>query len=632
MTGEPEPSDDSELSLSMPTSDQGKRPGLTRGRSHSQSGSSRRQGGRQLARTSSQQRYDISSSSSNTPEIIHNISSAPVGFQGPPAQYVPPSSPYDQRVPYSGSYMSTQGPMTMALTPPPFPYAHGYHHPGGLHGPQDPTMLPQNVHTGFQPMMQPHGPVYPYQGHSPENVSPSHSFPGGYHHVTPSPPLSPLSTSVSGAPTAVPLTPSFTQAGQFSLQYSAVTSASQYAGYTPQAFSSAPSVYPSQYTPLPYSQNYQQQPPLQPDAESQGAWWYLPHSAPPSYEGVQPPYHSHYTMGYSHASRRDLDVPHTQAGPGPESSTPPMMYSSSSRAQNTSRIHQPSTSPPPAAYDRVSPVSISPAESQPPPATTIPKIPAERSAIRRPYHPNPPAHRSDWVMWAGNVPSDTVHDELWHFFKQPPSGNSSSPAASTSKVRDDQLYDGVSSIFLIARSNCAFVNFESEAHLHSAIERFNGKQLRPNDPRCPRLVCRVRRKDDDLKAGVGGQRGMGIHTRWVKEREAQAESSTPSEAASSVSAEQLGPGMAGMSLSSDEERLTTRTKQSSGSGSHASTSSGMLARYFPKRYFILKSLTQASRVETSVSASDLIDFTIVRLGFERRERSMGNSATQRGNS
>jgi hypothetical protein len=48
------------------------------------------------------------------------------------------------------------------------------------------------------------------------------------------------------------------------------------------------------------------------------------------------------------------------------------------------------------------------------------------------------------------------------------------------------------------------------------------------------LLCRVRRKDDDLKAGVGGQRGMGIHTRWVKDKEAQADSSTPSEAASSA--------------------------------------------------------------------------------------------------
>jgi hypothetical protein len=139
------------------------------------------------------------------------------------------------------------------------------------------------------------------------------------------------------------------------------------------------------------------------------------------------------------------------------------------------------------------------------------------------------------------------------------------------------------------------VNFETEAHLNSAIERFNGKPLRPNDPRCPRFVCRVRRKDDDLKAGVGGQRGMGVHTRWIKENGYKgtpddiATQSTP-EATSQPPPERL---MAAMSISSDEDRSSARKKQSS-SGSYASTNSSILARYFPKRYFILKSLTQVS--------------------------------------
>jgi hypothetical protein len=103
----------------------------------------------------------------------------------------------------------------------------------------------------------------------------------------------------------------------------------------------------------------------------------------------------------------------------------------------------------------------------------------------------------------------------------------------------------------------------------------------------------VRRKDDDLKAGVGGQRGMGIHMRWIKEKgpKVVAGDTATSEAAPSRMAEQLGPVMAAMSLSSDEER--SRTKQSS-SGSYASTNSSILTRYFPKRYFILKSLTQVS--------------------------------------
>jgi hypothetical protein len=37
---------------------------------------------------------------------------------------------------------------------------------------------------------------------------------------------------------------------------------------------------------------------------------------------------------------------------------------------------------------------------------------------RRPYHPTPPASRSDWVMWVGNVPRDAGHDEMWRFFTE----------------------------------------------------------------------------------------------------------------------------------------------------------------------------------------------------------------------
>ena len=76
----------------------------------------------------------------------------------------------------------------------------------------------------------------------------------------------------------------------------------------------------------------------------------------------------------------------------------------------------------------------------------------------------------------------------------------------------------MSSLHLIARSNCAFVNFESAAQLQAAIARFDGVPVRAGDPRCPRLVCRMRRKEDDLKAGVGSQRGTGTHTKWVRQQ------------------------------------------------------------------------------------------------------------------
>ena len=102
-------------------------------------------------------------------------------------------------------------------------------------------------------------------------------------------------------------------------------------------------------------------------------------------------------------------------------------------------------------------------------------------------------------MWVGNVPSDATHEELYRFFNVP-----YAPGETTT---------GVVSIFPISRSNCAFVNYSGQGPLEEAIKRFNGKQLRPNDPRCPGFVCRVRKVDDDLKAGVGAQRGMGIHSK-----------------------------------------------------------------------------------------------------------------------
>ncbi len=126
--------------------------------------------------------------------------------------------------------------------------------------------------------------------------------------------------------------------------------------------------------------------------------------------------------------------------------------------------------------------------------------------------------------------------------------------------------------------------------------------------------------DDDLRAGVGGQRGMGMHTRWIKERKEREqqhttesgespEPSSPSGSLASIS-ERMTAAISTLSISSDalqlqlqhtgeegqghqqQERRGVHAKQSSSSGSHASTNSGFLARHFPKRYFILKSLTQ----------------------------------------
>jgi RNA recognition motif-containing protein len=205
---------------------------------------------------------------------------------------------------------------------------------------------------------------------------------------------------------------------------------------------------------------------------------------------------------------------------------------------------------------------------------------------RRSYHPNPPLHRSDWVMWAGNVPSDVTQDELREFFDQPLPPLS--PKQTEPPKDKPQVYGGVSTVFLISRSNCAFVNFESEAQLEAATVRFNGQPIRPDDQRCPSLVCRVRRREDDLMAGVGAQRGSAMHIKWVKEQKARGQHEQ---------ADTVGPPKAvvrPLSVSSDNdagEAVSTHSNRSR-SVSITSTNSDILTRHFPQRYFILKSSTQ----------------------------------------
>ncbi|SRR5258706_7702233 len=49
------------------------------------------------------------------------------------------------------------------------------------------------------------------------------------------------------------------------------------------------------------------------------------------------------------------------------------------------------------------------------------------------------------------------------------------------------------SIFLMAKSNCAFVNYNSKEELLQAVQQFHGRRLRPNMR--VRLVCRIRTKE-----------------------------------------------------------------------------------------------------------------------------------------
>ncbi|KAG8885632.1 hypothetical protein FRB98_001725 [Tulasnella sp. 332] len=164
------------------------------------------------------------------------------------------------------------------------------------------------------------------------------------------------------------------------------------------------------------------------------------------------------------------------------------------------------------------------------------------SPVRQAFHPKPPTHGNEWVMWVGNVPENTTDAELWQFFQNPQIVNSMQAmmdsyargvepdptawqheldTASSQQPEDpssssEPPKNGVTSIFLIKTSYCAFVNFDSEESLKRAVRTFNGVPLHPYDPECPRLVCRRRRKDDDLRSGVAAQRGWGLHTNWIR--------------------------------------------------------------------------------------------------------------------
>ncbi|KAJ3735887.1 YT521-B-like domain-containing protein [Lentinula guzmanii] len=471
----------------------------------------------------------------------------------------PHYSQYGQRAGFFGQYtMSPKPPMAMAPSNPNYAYPHAFQ------SVPENSMIPQNIHASYQTMIPP-APVYRYQRHASEGPSPGFSNQPLFSHPSqggsPSPPMSSPSTSQNTTPP---------YHGQFhSLRYPSSMSPSQYPyshhSYSPSHHSYSPSpVYQSQYAPAPYPQHFTSPA----EVEGQGTWWYLPHAAPnaPSYPG-------HYPMTYSPV-HQEL-----------ENAYPASPVAGTSLAPDYSIL--PARSPAPFHPARrpssslAAPEEESPASSSPGPVASSSKTTGEKStpAVRRPYHPNPPSHRSEWVMWAGNVPSDATHDELWRFFNQ----------------SDDP--GGVLSVFLISRSSCAFVNYESEAQLQAAIAQFNGIPLRSHDPRCPRLVCRVRKIDDDLKAGVGGQRGVGMHTKWLRDlREKTRGKKKATDQSDQSDFDDSNSSIAALSasVSSDDDNrpLFAKGTKSNSSGSYASTNSSLLTRHFPKRYFILKSLSQ----------------------------------------
>jgi hypothetical protein len=523
---------------------------------------------------------DMSETSAVPPSAPRRNNLPPPTSIGSPLRHYP-ASPFQHNI-YPGPYTISQ--------PPPFPntpsqtysytHAHGY----TPHLPLEPGQYQQPL--GFPPMIQAHSPLE-----------------AGRQFLPPG--SSAMYPTAHGAPAHSPLSPPPGASGSHSTPY------------TNQQYQ--PLHYPSPGTPYHYNHAYQPNP---------YHWYYGSPVSPGFTEALPMHYRPSYFSPQQHSLPYDLDKHFAQVSiPGaPASPEQPIAPPAAPSAKRPSQVPTPASASPA--------MSIHPERhARPPsPVNTSSRPHSEHPLVRRPYHPNPPAHRSEWVMWVGNVPDDTTHDELWRFLKSPPS-----PVSEPSEPVDD----GVLSIFLISRSNCAFVNYDTEHSLQRAITRFNGQQLRPYEWRCPRLVCRARRKEDDLRAGVGGQRGMGVHTRYIRDqKQMEKQEKVPSEdELSSPVDRQSGPqsesGRA-MPASSDEETMTGLSmrpgqcaRAPSGS-SYASTNSSFLSRYFPKRFFILKSLTQV-RVSSAhewffwLNDSD----PAVRPRFECGKWTVGNPKAQR---
>ena len=209
----------------------------------------------------------------------------------------------------------------------------------------------------------------------------------------------------------------------------------------------------------------------------------------------------------------------------------------------------------------------------------------------KPALPKPPVH-SQHALWVGNIPNDASHEELWKFFSAQRQQQAPLPGA------------GVESIHLIARSNCAFVNYISQAHLAQAIACSNGKPLRALDPYCKPLLCRIRKPEDNIKSGVGAQRIGGLHRSWIKRSDpAHSHAHHPKHrhtlpAPAADHAAKLPPSRENnhhhqqhSNSLNESSNIRTSSTLTAASNQSQSTTSSFLTSHFPRRYFILKAYT-----------------------------------------
>ncbi|KAM0756608.1 hypothetical protein T439DRAFT_321311 [Meredithblackwellia eburnea MCA 4105] len=242
------------------------------------------------------------------------------------------------------------------------------------------------------------------------------------------------------------------------------------------------------------------------------------------------------------------------------------------------------------------PASFIPSASLPAPSTkSLPQTlsPGKaRGAVLKSGLPAVP-NRSPWAMWVGNIPSDATIEELWRFF-----GSRRQAVSGEMPVGAMEGSSGVESIHIISRSNCCFINYISEDTLLEAIRLTNGASIRPHDRRCKPLLCRKRMMEDDARSGVGAQRSQGLHRDHVKSlRKATrtVDGMIPTVGTTFVEAaenehlvhsmvEPMSQSLEAVGSGSGNDDDDGNEEQSSGK----STTSSFFARWYPKRFFVLK--------------------------------------------
>ncbi|KAF9897675.1 hypothetical protein BX616_005173, partial [Lobosporangium transversale] len=91
----------------------------------------------------------------------------------------------------------------------------------------------------------------------------------------------------------------------------------------------------------------------------------------------------------------------------------------------------------------------------------------------------------DKAMWVGNVLNDTTVEELEAIFQAEPS-----------EAEGDIQHDIPESIFILPKSNCAFVNYSSHEAVDRAVRRFHDREFKNT-----RLVCRPRKDPASSESG-----------------------------------------------------------------------------------------------------------------------------------